>query len=171
MKNKSLLVVASIFCIGSVLPIPSLAQDPNGAAAPTAASAKPASGASLPRFGLAVGVSTLGASIQAETAVTRRSNVRFGFNDFSYSDTVNKDGIAYTGTLNLRSAEILYDQYVAGPFRISPGVMIYDGNKGTANVSVPAGQPFTLGGATYYGQAGNPIAGTGAIGGARKVAP
>jgi hypothetical protein len=125
---------------------------------------------SLPRFGLAVSVSTLGAGIQAATAVTGRSNVRFGFNDFSYSTTLNRDGIAYKGTLSLRSVEILYDQYVRGPFHISPGVMIYDGNKGSANASAPSSQSFTLGGTAYYSQPGNPITGTGTIAG-RKVAP
>ena len=125
---------------------------------------------SLPRLGVALNVSSLGVGVGVATAVTRRSNIRFGFDAFSYSATANKDGIAYSGKLTLRSAEILYDQYVAGPFHISPGVMIYDGNKGTANPSVPAGQAFTLGGVTYYSQAGNPVNGTAAIT-ARKVAP
>jgi hypothetical protein len=128
---------------------------------------------------LAVGVSTLGATIQAATAVTRHSNVRFGFNDFSYNATslvsaagaFPNDGIAYGATLNLRSAEILYDQYFKGPFHISPGVMIYDGNKAAGSASVAGGQYFTLGGVPYYSQAGNPIAGTWGIDGARKVAP
>ncbi|MFY9728290.1 MAG: hypothetical protein WAJ87_22535 [Bryobacteraceae bacterium] len=130
----------------------------------------PKSSEGLPRFGVAAGVSTLGAGIQAATAVTRHSNVRFGFNDFSYSTTFNKDGIAYNGTLSLRSAEVLYDQYVAGGFHISPGIMIYDGNKGTAGASVAGGQSFTLGGSTFYSDASDPVSGTGTIG-ARKVAP
>ncbi len=124
----------------------------------------------LPRFGVAVGVSTLGAGIEAATAVTRHSNVRFGFNDFSYGTTFSKDGIAYNGTLSLRSAEVLYDQYVAGGFHISPGVMIYDGNQATGAASVGGGQSFSLGGTTFYSDASDPVAGTGTIG-ARKVAP
>src|ERR1017187_9322168 len=107
---------------------------------------------------------------KAATAVTRHSNVRFGFNDFSYSTTTSKDGIAYNATLNLRSAEILYDQSIVGSLDISPGVMIYDGNKGTGNASVSAGQSFTLGGQAYYSQAGNPITGAAVIG-FRKAAP
>lgn len=96
--------------------------------------------------------------------------MRFAFNDFSYNATFNKDGVAYDGSLSLRSAEILYDQYIGGGFHVSPGVMIYDGNKGSGNASAPAGKSFTLGGVTYYGQAGNPLTGTGAIT-ARKVSP
>ena len=41
---------------------------------------------------------------------------------------------------------------------------------GTANASVPGGQSFSLGNATYYSQTGNPVGGTAAIS-ARKVAP
>lgn len=125
---------------------------------------------SLPHFGISVGVSTLGPTIQAATAVTQKSNVRFGFNDFSYSATFNKDGIGYDASLSLRSAEVLYDQYVAGRFHISPGIMIYDGNKATANVSAPGGTSFSLGGAHYFSQGGNPIGGTASIG-SRTVAP
>ena len=76
---------------------------------------------------------------------------------------MNRDGIAYHGTLTLRSAEVLFDQYIAGPLHISPGFMFYNGNEGNANASVPGGQTFTLGGATYVSQPGNPIAGTGSI--------
>ena len=83
---------------------------------------------------------------------------------------MNRDGIAYHGTLTLRSAEVLFDQYIAGPLHISPGFMFYNGNEGNANASVPGGQTFTLGGAAYVSQPGNPIASTGSIE-ARSVAP
>ena len=133
-------------------------------------SRSPASGRSLPRFGLAVSIGSLGAGIQAATAVSQSSNVRFGFNYFKYSHGFDKDGISYNGTLKLQSAEILYDQYIGGGFHISPGFMIYDGNKGTATASVPGGQAFTLGGTQYYSDAAAPVGGTGHIQ-AKKAAP
>jgi len=119
---------------------------------------------------LAVGVSTLGAGIQAATAVTQHSNVRVGFNYFKYSASFDKDGVAYNGTLKLQSAELLYDQYIGGGFHVSPGVVLYDGNQGTATASVPGGQSFTLGGVTYYSDSANPVSGTGTIA-AKKAAP
>jgi hypothetical protein len=121
-------------------------------------------------FGLAVGVSTLGAAIQAATALTEHSNLRGGFNYFKYSAGFNKDGVAYNGTLKLQSAELLYDQYIGCCFHVSPGVVLYDGNQGTATASVPGGQSFTLGGVTYYSDSANPVNGTGTIT-AKKVAP
>jgi len=126
---------------------------------------------SLPRFGVGIKVSTLGAGIEAATAVTRKSNVRVGFNDFSYSDTFNKDGIAYGGTLNLRSFQANYDQYLIGGLHISPGVLLYDDNRGTASVTALGGQSFTLGSATYYSNTLNPVTGNGTLGFQYKTAP
>jgi hypothetical protein len=125
---------------------------------------------SPPRFGVAVGASTLGAEVQAATAVMPSANVRFGFNAFSYNDTFASHGIGYKGTLNLRSAEVLYDQFIKGPLHVSGGLLIYDGNKVDGAASVPAGQTFTLGGTTYFSQPGNAISGTGRVE-TRKVSP
>src|SRR5579864_1056742 len=77
----------------------------------------------LPRFGMGVKLSTLGAGIEAATAVTRRSNIRGGFNAFSYGTDFTKDGVNYSGDLRLRSAEVLYDQYLVGGLHVSPGVL------------------------------------------------
>jgi hypothetical protein len=124
----------------------------------------------LPRFGVGVKVSTLGLGIEAATAVTSRSNVRAGFNAFSYSDDFSKDGISYTGTLTLRSFEVLYDQYIVGGFHVSPGLLVYNGNKGDAGASVPGGGLFTLGGTTFISGRNDPVTGNGTLD-LRKVAP
>ena len=173
MRNRSLLATPVVLCVASLLPPSCLGQSQATAGAPSGKSTPPSSlgsGRTLPRFSLAVSVSTLGAGIQAATAVTQHSNVRFGFNYFSYSAGFHKDGVSYDGKLKLQSAELLYDQYIGGGFHVSPGVMFYDGNQGTATASVPSGQPFTLGGVTYYSDSANPVSGTGSIA-ARKAAP
>jgi hypothetical protein len=48
--------------------------------------------------------------------------------------------------------------------------MIYDGNQGTANASVAAGQSFNLNDVAYYSASSAPVTGTASIA-ARKVAP
>jgi hypothetical protein len=127
---------------------------------------------SLPRFGIAVSAGSLGAGIEAATATTRRSNLRFGFNYFSYdlSGTRSSDNLSYDGTLRVASAEVLWDQYLAGPVHISGGALIYDGFRGTANLHVPAGQSLTLNHATYFSAPSDPVTGTGVIS-SRKAAP
>jgi hypothetical protein len=159
MRNRPLLATLVVLCVTSLLPSSCWGQPPDIG-----------SDQDLPVFGLAVGVSTLGAGIQAATAVTQHSNLRGGFNYFKYSASFNKDGVAYNGTLKLQSAEILYDQYIGGVFHVSPGVVLYDGNQGAATASVPGGQSFTLGGVTYYSDSANPVSGTGSIA-AKKAAP
>ncbi len=126
----------------------------------------------LPRFGISVSGGTMGVGIQAATSVLRKSNLRFGYNYFSYtgSSTNNDNGITFDGTLKLQSAEILFDQYIAGPFHISPGLSLYYGNKATGNATIPAGNTFTLNNVDYYSSQADPARGTGSFA-ADKFAP
>ena len=121
--------------------------------------------ASLPkprRIGLGVKMSSLGAGIEFSARLTRRSNVRTGFNAFTFDHDFRKDNVAYAGHLNLRSLQANYDWFpFGGAFHLSPGVLLYNGNRVRANLSIagPAGGGFT-----------GPITGTGAVDFAR-VAP
>jgi hypothetical protein len=153
MQKRSLFSIPLAFLVASFLPAGCFGQT-----------------TSLPRFGVGVTAGTLGAGIEAATAVTKKSNVRFGYNYFSYSGNTSKDNIAYDGKLRLESAELLYDQYIVSGLHISGGLMMYDGNQGTATASVPGGQTFSLNGQQYYSDASDPVHGTGAIT-SRKVAP
>src|SRR6266478_5626149 len=125
---------------------------PDSAATPApeapAAPAKRSSEGRIP-IGVGVKVSTLGIGGEAAIAVSHRSNVRFGFNAFSYGHTFDKDGVTYKGTLDLRSAQATYDLFFLKEFHISPGVLLYNGNNVTASASVPGGQSFTLSNTNY----------------------
>jgi len=116
---------------------------------------------SQPRLGVGVKMSSLGAGIEAATAVTHRSNVRVGFNIFSYGTDLTKDGIHYSGDLSLRSLQVLYDQYLIGPLHVSPGLLLYNGNHLSGSASVPGGQSFSLGGTGFVSSAADPVHGTG----------
>lgn len=116
------------------------------------------------RLGIAVKVSSLGPGIEAATPLTHRSNLRGGFNVFSYDRGFHKDGIAYAGQLRFRSAEAHYDWFpFSGSFHVSPGALVYNGNQLTSNPSVPGGQTFTLNNATYTSDSVDPISGAGKI--------
>jgi hypothetical protein len=123
------------------------------------------------RIGVGAKLSLLGIGGEAAVALTKRINVRGGFNFFNYSDTFNKDGISYGGQLAFRSAEAHLDLFpFAGAFHVSPGLLLYNDNHISAAASVPGGQVFTLGGTSYTSGAGNPVAGTAKLG-FNKVAP
>lgn len=125
----------------------------------------------LPRLGLAVSIGSLGVGGEVATALTRRLNVRGGFNYFSYSlSGTTSDNIPYNGTLRLESAEALVDFYIAGPFHVSGGALLYNGFQGTGTITEPAGQSFTLNNNVYYSAPGDPVNGTGTLI-PRKAAP
>ena len=123
------------------------------------------------RIGIGVKMSTLGAGIEFATPITSRSNFRTGFNIFDYSQPFDTDGITYKGRLSLRSAQINYDWFpFRGAFHLSPGVLIYDGNKVTANLSVPSGRIFNLDHRSFRSDSKDPIRGNASIT-FQKVAP
>jgi hypothetical protein len=123
------------------------------------------------RIGVGAKISLLGIGGEAAVALTKRINVRGGFNFFNYSDTFNKDGISYGGQLAFRSGEAHLDLFpFAGAFHVSPGLLFYNDNHISATASVPGGQVFTLGGTSYISSAANPVAGTAKLS-FNKVAP
>lgn len=125
----------------------------------------PPTGDRAAKIGIGAKISLLGIGIEAATPLSRRINLRGGFNFLNYSRGFNNDGIHYDATLNFRSAEAHLDWYVLGGFHISPGVLFYNGNKLSADASVPADQTFTLGGTQYASDPTgvNPVTGTGKL--------
>jgi hypothetical protein len=132
------------------------------AAAAPKAPAKESSEGRIP-VGIGVKVSSLGIGGEVAIAVSHRTNVRFGFNAFSYGHTFDKDGVTYKGTLDLRSAQATYDMFLFKGLHVSPGVLLYNGNQVTANASVPGGQSFTLSNTSYISDPADPITGTGKL--------
>jgi hypothetical protein len=123
------------------------------------------------RIGVGIIMSTLGAGIEIAKPLTQRSNLRTGFNMFLYGHPFDAEGITYNGELRLRSAELHYDWFPFGNgFHLSPGVLIYNGNKITANLAVPAGETFELDHGTYKSDPKDPIRGNASIT-FRKIAP
>lgn len=138
---------------------------------PVPASPAPASPEGPRPFGVGVKLSLLGIGGEAAVALTKRINVRGGFNLFNYSDTFNKDGIGYGAQLAFRSAEAHLDFFpFAGGFHLSPGLLLYNDNRVNATVAVGGSQSFTLGGINYTSSAANPVTGTASLG-FNKVAP
>ncbi|HWG48220.1 MAG TPA: hypothetical protein VN669_00925 [Candidatus Acidoferrales bacterium] len=117
-----------------------------------------------PSFGIVAKVSMLGIGGDVGTSITPFFNVRGGFNGFSYSHGFNNNGIHYDGTLRFRSVEALVDiTPLRDWFHISPGVLVYNGNQITARASVPGGQNFDLGGASFKSSASDPVHGSGQL--------
>ena len=144
--------------------------DPQQAAQAGSGASAPKAKSKFPNIGVGVKVSTLGIGVEAAIPVTWSTNVRVGFNDFSYRRDFTSSGIAYNGKLALRSVTANFDWFFLGPLHLSPGVLLYDGNHGTATASVAGGQTFSLGGVTYASNVADPVTGNAALA-LNKVAP
>jgi hypothetical protein len=107
-----------------------------------------------------VTLGTLGIGFDGAVAATDRSNVRVGFNFFNFNHDFDNDGITLAAHLKLRSVTAQFDFFpTGGSFHVSPGLMIYNGNRVEATAFVPAGQQFTLGGDRLLSNPSNPVNG------------
>ena len=155
----SLLFASAGFACGQ---IPDSGQPDNPPEAPSSSSR--ARFNSEPTVGIGVKASLLGGGVEVAARVTHRTNVRAGFNYFSYSRGFTKDSIAYNGQLEFKTVEAHFDVFpFDGGFHVSPGLLAYIGTPITAAAAVAGGQSFTLGGTTYYSDTGTPVAGNGKI--------
>jgi hypothetical protein len=103
------------------------------------------------RVGFGVALSPLGIGFQAATNISNHLNVRGSGNFFNYNTTFNTNGFAATAKLNLASAGATLDYYPFHVgFRLSPGLLFYNGNQLTANTNVAPGTSFKINGETYY---------------------
>jgi hypothetical protein len=114
----------------------------------------------LRRSGVDVGIRT-----------SDRTNVRAGFNALSFSHDFDNDGINLAAQLKWRSLQAHLDWFpFSGGFHVSPGIMLYNGNKVEAQASVPPDKTFDLGNNTLRSNPASPV--TGAVTVAwEKVAP
>jgi hypothetical protein len=126
----------------------------------------------VPRLGAGAKISSLGIGFEAATGVTPQSNVRGGFNFFTYDRGFTQDGISYNADLRLRSIEVHYDWFFGHGFHVSPGLLIYNNNRAEGNAAVPGGQSFTLGNHSYISDPSNPVRGTAEVDfSQKKVSP
>ena len=117
-------------------------------------------------------IGSAGPGLDVAVPVAGRMNLRAGGSFFSYNPNLVEDGINVIGNIQLRSASANVDFFPFGnAFRISPGVVFYNGNQISAVASVPAGQSFTLNDVTYYSSATAPVTGTFGLSFGKKVAP
>jgi hypothetical protein len=124
------------------------------------------------KVGVAVKVGTMGVGVDAALPVLEKANVRFGVNTFTLNrDFDNDDGTSIAASLRMRSISASFDYFpFGGGFHLSPGIMLYNGNRASAVMIVPPGDSFDLGDQEYYSDPANPVTASYAVGFA-KVAP
>ena len=121
--------------------------------------------------GVAATISTLGYGFDGAVAVNDRSNVRVGVNFFNFNHDFDNDGITLAAHLKMRSVTAQFDWFpFAGGFHVSPGLMLYNGNRVEATASAPGGKQFNLGDDKLISNPANPVTGSATVS-FKKVAP
>jgi hypothetical protein len=128
--------------------------------------------APLSRIGIGANVSPLGIGINATTVLSDYFDVRLMGNYFNYtSPNFEVEGFRTTANIHLASMAGSLDWYPYNSvWRLSPGVMFYNGNQFTANAVVQGGTSFTIDGQTFYSASSNaatgvtPLSGIGILG-------
>jgi hypothetical protein len=123
------------------------------------------------RIAIATDAGTLGFGAHFATPITRRLNLRGGFDLGNFGYAFTQDGVHHAGALQLRSGSVRLEVY---PFRtglhISPGLLVFKSSVGGA-ISVPGGNSFSMGDATLTSNVANPVTGSEKLVFARSVMP
>jgi hypothetical protein len=145
----------------------SAAAEPFGSTARAASPLKNGGIAPFSRIAFGANISPLGVGMMAATNINRHFDVRADGGIFNYTENnFSTQGLNIDAKINFSSARATVDYYpFHRGFRISPGVMFYNGNSGTFNLVVAPGQSFILNDQTYYSaQGANAVHGTGTFG-------
>lgn len=117
------------------------------------------------RVGIGADVSLLGIGIKGAVILDEYFDARVDLNFFSYtSPKIEVDGVRVNGNLHLGSGAAKVDLYPKNSiWRVSAGMMMWDGNRATANLSVVGGTSFKLDNTTFYSSTADPLTGNGLV--------
>lgn len=115
------------------------------------------------RIGIGADVSPLGIGIKGAIILDEYLDARVDMNFFSYTQgRIEIDGVNVTGNLHLLSSSAKLDVYPRNSiWRLTGGLMMFDGNRATASLNVVPGTSFKLNGTTYYSSSADPMTANG----------
>lgn len=115
-------------------------------------------------FAVGVNVGVMGIGVESATPLAQHFNLRAGTHFFGLNESLTDSGVSYDANMHFRSAEASVDWFPwARAFHISPGALVYNGNRITANALIPGGESFTINGDTYVSSRTNPVSGSGSV--------
>lgn len=121
--------------------------------------------------GVAFKVSTLGFGVDLARKVSPKTNIRGSFNFFQLSHTFDEDDAIVDAELKLRSVHANVDWFpFEGGFHVSPGLLVYSGNRVDLQAAIRPGQTFDLGDDTFLSNPTRPVTGDASVR-FTKVAP
>ncbi len=122
--------------------------------------------------GVDVKIGTGGIGFDIATPLARKFNLRGTGYFFKYNVSITEDYVTYGGSLQLASGALNLDWYpFGGKFRLSGGIVAYNGNQITGSATINPYESFTLNGTTYYSSATDPAHASGTLYLGNKVGP
>lgn len=117
------------------------------------------------RIGIGADLSPLGIGIKGVVLLDEYFDARLDLNFFGYtSSRIEVDGVNATGNLHMASSAAKVDLYPKNSiWRVSAGLMLFDGNRATANLAVVPGTSFTLNHSTFYSSNADPMSAAGMV--------
>lgn len=114
------------------------------------------------RVGIGADLSPLGIGIKAATPLDDYFDLRVLASFFNFNaNRVEVDGFNIYGNVHLASLGTTVDIYPWNSmWRLSGGLMLFNGNQASANTKVAGGTSFNLAGQTYYSSNSDPVTGT-----------
>jgi hypothetical protein len=115
----------------------------------------------LSRFSIGSGLSPVGIAVQGAVILNERADARLDSNWFLYdTGRFEVSGVNVDGNFHFTSATAKLDWYpTASVWRISPGVMLYNGNRMSGALRLNGGTNFNVNGKDYWSASANPVTG------------
>lgn len=113
------------------------------------------------RIGIGADVSPLGIGIKSGIVLNHFYDARFDIDFFNYdTGRFEVEGFNVDANLHMASARASVDWYPMGSiWRISPGIMLFNGNQLTGKSDIVPGASVSLGNRTYFSANTNPATG------------
>jgi len=115
-------------------------------------------------FGFASRMGVGGFGFDVATSLSRKLNLRAGFDYFRYSFSFQEEGADITASLRQGSGHLSADWFPrGGRFRISPMMVLANNNRIHATAVIPAGSTLSINGQDYVSSATDPLHGSGTV--------
>jgi hypothetical protein len=115
----------------------------------------------LSRFSIGSGISPWGIGVGGAVIVTEYADVRLDSSWFGYNTgNIDTSGVNVVGDFHLASMGVKLDWYpTKSVWRISPGMLFYDGNRITADLNFDGGTDISINGRDYWTASPNTVTG------------
>ena len=117
----------------------------------------------LSKLAIRSGLSTFGTGLSVATNLPYRIDLRAFGNYTNFNWKLNQGGFYIVLNIGMANTGVMADYYPWKSLRISPGVLLYNTNRVSANIQAQPNSSFTINNVDYISDNADPVHGTGAL--------